>query len=148
MTDVASDLDQKLTQLAPAKARLLERLVREAMALADASDVSQPSKSEEAAIREALDLRVYPLPLDSPDFERLHEALNAPTRDLPLDDRVGTSGRMVCQVGSLRVCALTRFGHRNSLIPKPANSVVFTLMDPSWARVAPFAPSRRGSCPH
>ncbi len=34
----SSELAQKLTQLAPAKARELERLVREAMALADAND--------------------------------------------------------------------------------------------------------------
>ena len=83
MTDLASELDQKLTQLAPAKARALERLVREAMALADANNASQATNPEEAAIQEALDLRVYPLPLATPDFERLREILDEPPHDLP-----------------------------------------------------------------
>lgn len=82
MTDLASELDQKLTQLAPAKARALERLVREAMALADANDASRAPTAEEAGIEEALNLRVRPLPLDDPDFERLHGALDEPPRDL------------------------------------------------------------------
>ena len=83
MTDLASELDQKLTQLAPAKARVLERLVREAMALADADDASRTTNLEEEAIHEALNLRVQPLSLAAADFERLSEALNDSPRDLP-----------------------------------------------------------------
>jgi hypothetical protein len=44
MTDIAAELDQRLTQLAPEKARALERLVREAMALAvDPDGPSRPA---------------------------------------------------------------------------------------------------------
>src|SRR5438067_1210409 len=83
MTDLAAELDQKLTELAPAKARVLERLVREAMALADAADVSLQTGTAKPGTDELLNLRVYPLPLATPDFERLREALDQPPRDLP-----------------------------------------------------------------
>ena len=95
MTDLASELDQKLTQLPPAKARALERLVREAMALTDANDAARATKPEEAGIQEALNLRVYPLPLPGPDFERLREALDEPPRDLPrLRELLSQPGRL------------------------------------------------------
>ena len=81
VTDLAVELDQKLMKLAPAKARALERLVREAMALADAADIQ--TGAAEAGSDELLSLRVRPLPLTSQDFERLREALDEPPRDLP-----------------------------------------------------------------
>ena len=79
MTDLASELDEKLAKLPPAKARVLERLVREAMVLADAADVQTGT----AGADELLNLRVQTLPLDSRDFERLGEALEESPRDLP-----------------------------------------------------------------
>ena len=95
MTDLACELDQKLAQLAPAKARALERLVREAMALADAKDASRATEPEEGGIQEALNLRVYPLPLGGPDFERLCGALDEPPRDLPrLRELLSEPGRL------------------------------------------------------
>ena len=81
MTDLAVELDQKLMKLAPAKARALERLVREAMALADAADIQ--TGAAETGSDELLSLRVHPFPLNSQDFERLREALDEPPRDLP-----------------------------------------------------------------
>jgi hypothetical protein len=95
MTDLASELDQKLTQLAPTKARALERLVREAMALADANDPSRATTPTEAGIQAALNLRVYPLSLPSPDFERLRGALDESPHDLPrLRELLSQPGRL------------------------------------------------------
>lgn len=89
MTDLAAELDQKLTQLAPAKARGLERMVRDAMALADASG------KIDADADELLNLRVYPLPLGSGDFGRLREAIDEPVRELPrLRDLLREPGRL------------------------------------------------------
>ena len=48
---LASELNQKLTQLAPSQARALERMVREAMALADANDAARATNPEEAGFR-------------------------------------------------------------------------------------------------
>jgi hypothetical protein len=76
MTDVAAELDQKLMRLAPSKARVLERLVREAMELADTAEVTSGTD-------DLLNLHVYPLPLKASDFERLREALDETTRELP-----------------------------------------------------------------
>jgi hypothetical protein len=75
MTALAAELDEKLAQLAPAKARALERLVREAIALAD--------DKVDVDTEDLLNLRVQPLPLPTRDFERLREALDQRARELP-----------------------------------------------------------------
>jgi len=76
MTAIASQLDSKLAQLPPAKARLLERLVREAMTLADVAETVE-------AAPDWLEMQVHRLPLATADYERLTEALDQPPRDLP-----------------------------------------------------------------
>jgi len=76
MTDLALKLEQKLTQLAPGKARALERVVREAMALADAAETM-------SGTNDLLNLRIHAIALMSEDFRRLAEALNEPPRELP-----------------------------------------------------------------
>ena len=94
MTELASELDQKLAQLAPAKARVLERLVREAIALADAGDSPMQPGAVEREDPDLLELQVHPLPLTTSDFERLAEALEQPLRDLPrLRELLNQSGK-------------------------------------------------------
>jgi hypothetical protein len=95
MTDLAAELDQKLTKLAPAKARVLERLVREAMALAGATETTPPAGDVDAGADHLLNLRVYPLPLMTQDFERLREAFEGPPRELPrLRELLSKPGRL------------------------------------------------------
>jgi uncharacterized protein (DUF1778 family) len=95
MTDLAAELDQKLAKMEPAKARVLERLVREAMALADAPGTASPTANVDAASDDLLNLRVYPLALMTEDFERLHEAMDQPPRELPrLRELLSQPGRL------------------------------------------------------
>jgi hypothetical protein len=95
MTDLAAELDQKLAKLEPAKAQLLERLVREAMALADAPEMASPTANMEPASDNLLNLRVYPLSLVAEDFGRLQEAMDQPPRELPrLRDLLRQPGRL------------------------------------------------------
>jgi hypothetical protein len=83
MTELAAELDQKLTKLTPAKARALERLVREAMALAETPEMASPTANVPAGPNDLLNLRVYALPVMTQDFERLWEAMDEPPRELP-----------------------------------------------------------------
>ena len=74
MTAIASELDRKLTELTAERARLLERLVRDAMALA-----------ESAAAEDAdwLNMKVQPVTVCEADYDHLAAALDEPPRDLP-----------------------------------------------------------------
>lgn len=85
MTALTSELDRKLSELTTERARLLERLVRDAMALAD----SEPSGGPDG-----LNLELQPLPMSAADYDHLATALGEPPRDLPrLRDLLHTPGR-------------------------------------------------------
>lgn len=73
MTALAAELDRKLSQLDPERAAKLERVVREAMALAE----------PESAEFDWTKMQVHELKLSKADYEFLMEALDAPPRDLP-----------------------------------------------------------------
>ena len=74
MTALASELDRKLTELNAERARLLERLVRDAMALAENAEAGSP---------DWLNMQVQPLPMSAADHDHLAAALDEPPRDLP-----------------------------------------------------------------
>jgi len=74
MTALASELDRKLSELTSERARLLERLVRDAMALAESVEAGGP---------DGLNLEVQPLPMSAADYDHLAAALNEAPRDLP-----------------------------------------------------------------
>ncbi len=82
MTELALELDEKLAHLAPAKARALERRVREAIALAEA-DLSSNAEVAEGGRLDWLEMQVQPFPLPTADYERLAETLDQPPRKLP-----------------------------------------------------------------
>jgi hypothetical protein len=74
MTALANELERKLSELPSERARLLERLVRDAMALAESTDGGAP---------DWLNLQVQPLPISAADYDHLAAALEEPPRDLP-----------------------------------------------------------------
>jgi hypothetical protein len=74
MTALAIELDRKLTELNSERARLLERLVRDAMALAESVEAGSP---------DWLNMKVQPLTMSEADYDHLVAALDEPPRDLP-----------------------------------------------------------------
>src|SRR5437016_5468323 len=82
MTELASKLDEKLAQLTPGKARVLERLVRDAMALADA-DSQTAIEAPPGQTTDWLEMQVHSLSLPTADYERLAGPSDQPPRNLP-----------------------------------------------------------------
>lgn len=93
MTALAAELDRKLAELGSARAGLLERLVRDAMALAEAGATrpqatATPADSDAPAMTE-----IVRVPLSTADYEQLCDALERPPRDLPRLRRLMQEGR-------------------------------------------------------
>lgn len=80
MTALASELDRKLSELDSERARLLEHLVRDAMALAESSPAgSKPGPDLEAEGT----MEVQKIKLSAQDYDLLCRWLDEPPRDLP-----------------------------------------------------------------
>ena len=92
MTELALELDEKLAQLAPAKARALERRVREAIALAEA-DLSSNAEVPEGGRLDWLEMQVQPFPLPTADYEQLAETLDGASISLKLENNARDNPR-------------------------------------------------------
>ena len=93
MTALAAELDRKLAELGAPRASLLERLMREAMALAEASPAHPPAGRSSAEGGAAEMTELQRVPLSTADYEHLCAALERPPRDRPRLRRLMEEGQ-------------------------------------------------------
>jgi len=93
MTALTAELDRKLAELGSTRASLLERLVRDAMALAEASPAGPSATSTLTDVEPPVMTEVQQVLLSTRDYEHLLDALDQPPRDLPRLRRLMQEGQ-------------------------------------------------------